>query len=118
MPGDGDDDRATVCEPTCGSGALLIASIWAMRQKGKLPENMVFMAQDIDIRCVWMAYIQCCLYRIPAVIKHGNSLTMEVWSEWHTADYLRLVMESFREKSTERKDAEKEENSKKEEIAV
>ncbi|MBR1741051.1 MAG: N-6 DNA methylase [Lachnospiraceae bacterium] len=113
-----ENELTTVCEPTCGSGALLIASIWAMRQKGKLPENMVFMAQDIDIRCVWMAYIQCCLYRIPAVIKHGNSLTMEVWSEWHTADYLRLVMESFREKSTERKDAEKEENSKKEEIAV
>ena len=43
---------------------------------------------------------------------------MKAWSEWHTADYIRLVMESFREKSTERKDAEKEENSKKEEIAV
>ena len=114
-----ENELTTVCEPTCGSGALLIASIWAMRREGgQGMEHTVFTAQDIDIRCIWMAYIQCCLYRIPAVIKHGNSLTMEVWSEWHTADYLRLVMESFREKSTERKDAEKEENSKKEEIAV
>lgn len=113
----GEDELTTVCEPTCGSGALLIASAWAARQKGKMQEKMVFAAQDVDIRCVWMTYIQCCLYRIPAVIKHGNSLTMETWSEWHTGDYIRLVMEHFRKDRTERGLSGKE-NQKKEEIAV
>ncbi len=34
----------------------------------------------IDIVAVHMAYIQCSLLHIPSVIRHGNSLTNEVWS--------------------------------------
>ena len=98
----GGDGLTNVGEPTCGSGAMLIAAWWAVRQKGGQDMGcMIFTAQDIDIRCVWMTYIQCCLYRIPAVVKHGNSLTMEAWSEWHTGDYIRIVMEYFRENPME-----------------
>ncbi len=39
---------------------------------------------DVDIVAVHMAYIQLSLLHIPAVIQHGNSLSMEVWSTWKT----------------------------------
>lgn len=46
--------------------------------------NTFFVAQDIDIRRVWMAYIQLSLYGIPAMVIHGNTLTMEEWDRWYT----------------------------------
>lgn len=72
-------------EPTCGSGTMIIGAIWAMqRQNIDFQHKAFFVAQDIDIRCVWMTYIQLSLYRIPAVVIHGNSLTTEEWSRWYT----------------------------------
>ena len=72
-------------EPTCGSGTMIIGAVWAMKRKNfDFQHKSFFVAQDIDIRCVWMAYIQLSLYRIPAVVIHGNTLTMEEWSRWYT----------------------------------
>jgi hypothetical protein len=31
-----------------------------------------------------MAYIQLSLYGIPAMVIHGNTLTMEEWDRWYT----------------------------------
>lgn len=75
----------TINEPACGSGAMVIGAVWAMkRQNFDYRNKSFFVAQDIDIRCVWMAYIQLSLYGIPAVVIHGNTLTMEEWSHWYT----------------------------------
>lgn len=75
----------TINEPTCGSGTMVIGAVWAMQRKGiDYRRKSFFVAQDIDIRCVWMAYIQLSLYGIPAVVIHGNTLTMETWSHWYT----------------------------------
>ena len=75
----------TINEPTCGSGTMIIGAVWAMQRKGiDYRRKSFFVAQDIDIRCVWMAYIQLSLYGIPAVVIHGNTLTMETWSHWYT----------------------------------
>lgn len=75
----------TISEPTCGSGTMIIGAVWTMqRQNFDYKRKAFFVAQDIDIRCVWMAYIQLSLYRIPAVVIHGNTLTMEEWSRWYT----------------------------------
>ena len=72
-------------EPACGSGTMIIGAVWAMKQKDfDFQRKSFFVAQDIDIRCVWMAYIQLSLYGIPAVVIHGNTLTMEEWSRWYT----------------------------------
>lgn len=72
-------------EPTCGSGTMVIGAVWAMMQNHiDYQKKSLFVAQDIDIRCVWMTYIQLTLYRIPAVVIHGNTLTMEEWSHWIT----------------------------------
>lgn len=84
----------TINEPSCGSGAMVIATAWAMQQrKIDYQKNVLFIAQDIDIRCVWMTYIQLCLYHIPAVVIHGNTLTCEEWSRWHTPYFWKLIGE-------------------------
>ena len=72
-------------EPACGSGTMVIGALWALKQKNlDYRKKCFFVARDIDIRCVWMAYIQLSLYGIPAVVIHGNTLTMEEWSRWYT----------------------------------
>ena len=79
------DGPITINEPTCGSGTMVIGAIWAMQRKEfDYRHNTFFVAQDIDIRCVWMAYIQLSLYGIPAMVIHGNTLTMEEWDIWYT----------------------------------
>lgn len=79
------DGPITINEPTCGSGTMVIGAIWAMQhQDFDYRRNTFFVAQDIDIRCVWMAYIQLSLYGIPAMVIHGNTLTMEEWDRWYT----------------------------------
>lgn len=83
-----ENEIITLNEPTCGSGTMVIAAAWAMNNCGKdYSKKLLAIAQDIDIRCVWMSYIQLSLYKIPAVIAHGNSLTEEVWAKWYTASY-------------------------------
>lgn len=53
------DGPITINEPTCGSGTMVIGAIWAMQRKEfDYRHNTFFVAQDIDIRCVWMAYIK------------------------------------------------------------
>lgn len=79
------DGPVTINEPTCGSGTMIIGAVWAMKRRNfDFQRKSFFVAQDIDIRCVWMAYIQLSLYRIPAVVIHGNTLSMEEWSRWYT----------------------------------
>lgn len=52
------DGPITINEPTCGSGTMVIGAIWAMQRKEfDYRHNTFFVAQDIDIRCVWMAYM-------------------------------------------------------------
>lgn len=75
----------TATDPACGSGAMFLASAWAMKRKGiDYQKKCLFIGRDIDIRCVWMAYIQMFLYQIPGIVVHGNTITMEEWSEWVT----------------------------------
>jgi hypothetical protein len=72
-------------EPCVGSGAMIIALAHAMREAGfNQQQTLHVTAVDVDIRAVHMAYIQLSLLHIPAVIVHGNALTLEEWSHWHT----------------------------------
>ena len=79
----------TVYEPCCGGGAMVLGFARAMREcKFDYQKQMVVTATDIDIKCVYMTYIQLSLYGIPAVVIHGNTLSMEEWSRWYTPVYL------------------------------
>lgn len=69
-----DEKPFTVNDPACGSGAMFLASAWAMKRKGiDYQKKCLFIGRDIDIRCVWMAYIQMFLYQIPGIVCHGNT---------------------------------------------
>ena len=75
----------TLGEPACGSGVMMISAANAMQKAGyNYCTQMVADCTDIDISCVHMCYIQLSLYGVPAVVRHGNSLMFDVWSNWYT----------------------------------
>ena len=78
----------TVGEPACGSGVMILGVANSLKKQGfNYQKHMLVQATDIDLKCVHMAYIQFSLYGIPAVVIHGNTLTMEEWSRWYTPMY-------------------------------
>lgn len=73
----------------CGSGSLILAAAEAMLGKGlNYCEHLVVRATDTDSRCIHMAYIQLSLYGIPAVVIHGNTITLEEHTRWYTPMYI------------------------------
>lgn len=82
----------TVNDPCAGSGSMFLGYASAMkRHKLDYQTKMRVVATDIDLKCVHMAYIQMSLYNIPAIITHGNSLTLEEHSHWLTPVLCRAV---------------------------
>lgn len=78
-----------VAEPCVGSGSMIIGFANALKSnKIDYTSKMVVTATDIDEKCVHMAYIQLSLYGIPAIVIHGNSITMQEWSKWYTPIYM------------------------------
>lgn len=79
----------TIQEPTCGSGAMLIAAANVLySQKYNPSQNMVCLAVDNDFRCCMMAYIQLSLLGIPAVVVHGDSLLVKEYDRFYTPAYI------------------------------
>ena len=69
------DDLPFINEPTCGSGANLIAIANLMREKKfNYQQNAYFVAQDIDPLVAKMCYIQLSLLGCPGVVIIGNTL--------------------------------------------
>jgi len=103
----------TVNEPTAGGGSMILGLCKAMfDEKINYQEQMLVVAQDIDIRAVYMSYIQLSLVGVPAIIVHGNSLLVEERSRWYTPMYVfggwkyRLMLNKIMQKE-EPKDSEK-----------
>lgn len=79
----------SIMEPSCGSGANIIAFAETIRLKGfDHLQKMAAVAIDIDICCARMCFIQCELLGIPAKIIHGNALTGELWTAFRTSHWL------------------------------
>lgn len=75
----------TLSEPACGAGGMVIAFAEAMLDQGvNYQTSMHAIAQDIDATAVHMAYVQLSLLHIPAIVVHGNSLTVTEWDHWAT----------------------------------
>lgn len=80
----------SLLEPCCGSGANLLAFAEHIADSGKVPTlHMAAVAVDIDVLCVWMCFVQCHFYGIPAKIIHGDSLKNEFHTAWRTVHWLR-----------------------------
>lgn len=79
----------TFNEPTCGSGGMIIAFAEAMKENKYNPQKeLKVIAQDLDVKCVWMAYIQLSLLGIPAAVYHANTLSLEFYDVWYTPFYI------------------------------
>ena len=76
-------------EPACGSGAMIFGFARAMMDAElNYCSQLVVEATDIDSKCCHMSFIQLSLYGIPAVVIHGNTLTLEEWERWYTPVYI------------------------------
>jgi hypothetical protein len=72
-------------EPACGAGGMVIAVADSLNDAGhNYQQVMHATCIDIDPCCVHMAYVQLSLLHIPAVVVHGNALTLDVWGMWYT----------------------------------
>jgi hypothetical protein len=50
--------------------------------------QLIVTATDVDLKCVHMCFVQLSLYGIPAVVIHGNSITLQDYSHWFTPFYI------------------------------
>ena len=73
-------------EPTCGGGALVFGGVEAFKKQGFNPEQqLVVIATDLDERCVLMTYVQCAMYKIPAIVQQRNfMLDQSLSPAWFT----------------------------------
>lgn len=70
-----DEDVKITNEPTCGAGGNIIALAEAMKEKGvNYQKKLMVICQDIDIKAVYMAYVQLSLYGVPAVVYQSDTL--------------------------------------------
>lgn len=69
------DDVITVNEPTCGAGGNIIALAQKLHEQGvSYQSKMIVTCQDIDVKAVYMTYVQLSLYGIPAVVYQTDTL--------------------------------------------
>ena len=80
----------TVCDPCCGGGGLAMAALDVLKNDYKVNYAMDCFIEcaDIDIRCVHMTYLQLSLAGVPAIIKHQNTSTQELYSVWKTPAFI------------------------------
>lgn len=80
----------TLLEPACGSGGMIVAAIELLSNKYDFnyASNLFVDATDIDKRCVHMTYLQLAMLGVPAVIRHGDTLSLDIWDTWLTPSYL------------------------------
>lgn len=79
----------TCNEPACGSGILCLKYAGNLSRQGYNPcEQLVIQASDVDSHCVRMAYLQLSLYGIPAVVIHGDTLSLKEFDRWYTPLYI------------------------------
>ena len=79
----------SMSDHACGSGTLLLEGAQRIADCGYNPTaHLAIQAADLDVRCVHMAYLNLSLYGIPAVIIHGNTISMDEYDRWYTPAYL------------------------------
>jgi hypothetical protein len=72
----------TVQEPACGAGGMIIAAADAIERKGfDIGRQLYVDATDISPMCFRMSYLQASLRGIPAVIRRGNTLSLEMFEQ-------------------------------------
>ena len=90
VAGDGDtwptEGNIAVCEPACGSGAMILS--FGEAYPPHIRRRLRVTAIDINRTACHMAFINTTLWGIPTRIIHGNSLSLECWAAWSNIHYL------------------------------
>jgi hypothetical protein len=72
---------------------------YARRQQGAVPTGERVQPEQRENqpgrRCVHMAYVQLSLLGIPAVVVHGNALSLDVWGVWYTPAHVLVGWGSY-----------------------
>lgn len=64
-------------EPSCGGGGMIIAAASILKEKGiNYQKNLDVVAQDLDLKAVYMCYIQLSFLGIKGTVVQGNTLEM------------------------------------------
>ena len=76
-------------EPSVGGGANIIAQLEVLYQNDiNYCLHTLTECGDLDLRCVCMTYLVLSFLGAPAIIRHQNTLSNEVWEEFYTPAYL------------------------------
>lgn len=79
----------TLSEPAVGGGAMVIGACKALLAAGiNYQKHLHVTAVDVDEKAVHMAYLQLSLLHVPAVIVHGNTLSLQEWGTWYTPAHI------------------------------
>lgn len=80
----------TINDCCSGGGGMLIAALDVLKNRYNVnyARDCFIDAGDIDIRCVHMTYLALSLAGVPAIVKHQNALTGELWSVWRTPAFI------------------------------
>lgn len=80
---DGEDKVYEMNEPSCGGGAMILATAKVMKDHGiNYQKRLKVVAQDLDWLGVYMTYVQCSLIGINAIVVQGDTL-----GDPYTKDY-------------------------------
>jgi len=84
------DEIITINDSCCGAGGMMLAALDVLKNTYKInyTRHCFIECSDIDIRCVYMTYLQLSLAGVPAIIYHRDSLTMQTWSVWKTPAFV------------------------------
>ena len=84
------DGVITVNDPCCGGGGMLMAALDVLKNDYHInyTRNCFIDCGDIDRRCVYMTYLQLSLAGVPAIVKHQDAISRELWSVWRTPAYI------------------------------
>jgi len=68
---------------------MVIALALELQERGvNYQQQLHVTAVDVDAKCVHMTYLQLSLLHIPAVVVHGNSLSLEEFGRWYTPAHI------------------------------
>jgi type I restriction-modification system DNA methylase subunit len=75
----------TASDPAIGGGVTIIGFCKAMIAAGLDFKGALHVTgTDVDLKAVHMAYIQLALLGVPALIVHGNTISLQEYSHWYT----------------------------------
>lgn len=77
----------SVSDPACGSGRNIYAAYNELLENNVEPNKILLIADDVDLTCCCITYIQLSLMGANAIVHHQNTLTMDLYETFYTMSY-------------------------------